>query len=590
MSGDEKPVSQGAKAVAIALALLAPARMAWIVFTYGENNLSNDYLNRLPLVLSMLDGTCSLGRFVREAWIGGAHSGLAIYPIYYLNARFFHWSVWVELALGLALVAATLVLLTLAIPDRVRWLLLPLLALLLFSTSRVTVFTFGECALQYGFAQLGVATGVYALVKWRERPIALAAALAIGGILASWSWGGGVMAWPVFAAALLAFRVRSLRAWAIFLGGATVGIAQYVWIIFFQAPEAGAMKMSSNLKIRGIPDLLGRPFIGGIGHYYGPSLQSQAIGLAGLAVLIVLLVRGRGGARRVSALVLVGWSVLVAIQVAMLRSEIAPWYANPMAFFWAGLAILFALTPDPVREAGVAGVAFLSLIPQRTWEDKSFYLPSRSPASAACLREWRTAPPECGALLIQWIGGGDPAWLGEPLERKHLSVFGPRRTYLLQGDVAVRRVAMEASNERAFLSRDDRAPADANGFRRLDLVLAAGAAVTWRIDLPPNLKSARFLTRVRAAPGDEMLARGARVDVVGGTAGARVFVPAKSRQTLSLDLRPYAGRSVTLRVLSEEAKSTVPLLFEAPRVELEITRETAKGIMMPWSSRAEGGP
>jgi hypothetical protein len=44
--------------------------MAWIVFTNGENNLSNDYLGRVPLVASMLDGTCSLGRFVREAWIG----------------------------------------------------------------------------------------------------------------------------------------------------------------------------------------------------------------------------------------------------------------------------------------------------------------------------------------------------------------------------------------------------------------------------------------------------------------------------------------------------------------------------------------
>ena len=86
--------------------------MAWIVFTNGENNLSNDYVHRVPLVGSMLDGTCSVGKFVQEAWIGGAHSGLAIFPIYYLNARLFHWSVWVELGLGLALVAATLALLT----------------------------------------------------------------------------------------------------------------------------------------------------------------------------------------------------------------------------------------------------------------------------------------------------------------------------------------------------------------------------------------------------------------------------------------------------------------------------------------------
>ena len=70
MTPDERPPSAIGKAVALLLALLPPARMAWIVFTNGENNLSNDYLGRVPLVASMLDGTCSLGRFVREAWIG----------------------------------------------------------------------------------------------------------------------------------------------------------------------------------------------------------------------------------------------------------------------------------------------------------------------------------------------------------------------------------------------------------------------------------------------------------------------------------------------------------------------------------------
>ena len=60
------------------LALLPPARMAWIVFTNGENNLSNDYVNRVPLVGSMLDGTCSLGKFFgkpgSEARIPGSPS------------------------------------------------------------------------------------------------------------------------------------------------------------------------------------------------------------------------------------------------------------------------------------------------------------------------------------------------------------------------------------------------------------------------------------------------------------------------------------------------------------------------------------
>ena len=129
---------------------------------------------------------------------------------------------------------------------------------------------------------------------------------------------------------------------------------------------------------------------------------------------------------------------------------------------------------------------------------------------------------------------------------------------------------LSPSTQHAFFSRNDRNPADPNDFHRLDLVLAPSATVRWRIDLPPSVKIARFLTRVRAAPGDGMLARGARVNLIGEAGEARVFVPARDRKDLSLDLRPYAGRTVTLQVLSEEAGSNVPLLFEAPRVDLTL--------------------
>ena len=55
MTGSKKPLSARWKAASLLLALLPPARMAWIVFTNGENNLSNDYIARVPLVGSMLD-------------------------------------------------------------------------------------------------------------------------------------------------------------------------------------------------------------------------------------------------------------------------------------------------------------------------------------------------------------------------------------------------------------------------------------------------------------------------------------------------------------------------------------------------------
>ena len=563
--------------MSLLLALLPPARMAWIVFTNGENNLSNDYVGRVPLVASMLGGAGSLGKFVHEAWIGGAHSGLAVFPIYYLSARFFEWSVWFELGLGLVLVAATLALLTASVRRSARWPLLPLLSLLFFSTSRVSVFTFGEPALQYGLSQLGVAIGAFALARWPGRPIALALALAFGGILASWSWGGGIMAWPVFFAALVVWRVRGVAAWAILTGGAAAGLAQYAWILPQEMASVAAGSVSWATRGRLFLDLLGRPLANGIGHA-DPNRWSQAAGAAGLLALAAMLVVFRMRLRAQPApLLLVAWALLVALEIALFRTAAAPWYASPMALFWAGLLMLLAAAPPPLRAAGILAVGLLTLRVQRTWEDKSVYLPSRSPASAACLREWRTHAEPCHDRLFQWGGPNltEAVMLGEPLERHRLSVFGPRRTYLLQGDVAVGRVRLEPETAPSFFSDDGRTRRDVNDFHRLDLVLASGTAVTWRVDLPPGTRRATFSTVIRAAPGDPMLGRGARVSVTAEGSPVfleeRAFLPRDTARPLSIDLSSLAGRCVTLRLSTEEThEGDTPLIFRAPKIELRV--------------------
>jgi hypothetical protein len=573
VSADERPVSRAAKALSIALALLAPARMAWIVFTYGENNLSNDYVARVPLVASMLDGTCSIGTFARTAWIGGGHSTLALSPVYWASARFFAWDVHMELALGLLIAGGTLALLAATVPGRLRWVLLPILSVLLFSTTKVSSFTFGESTLQMGLAQLGVAIGAFGFAKRGDRPLAVAASAAAGGVLASWSWGGGIMAWPIFFVAFVVRRVRSVAAWTVLACGAAAGLAQYAWLLPAEIPGAAAGRVPWAAKGRLFLDVLGRPLMNGIAHA-DPNAWSQTLGAAGLLALAASLILLRKNLRAQPVpLVLIAWAFLVAAQIALVRTAVAPWYGSPMAFFWAGLVLLFAAAPPHVRAGGVVAVAALTLAVQGTWEDKSFYLPSRAPVSASCLREWRTAPPECHDRVFQWGDGGRPnelALLGEPLEHRGLSVFGPRRTYLLQGDVPLGRVRLEPGGTRSFLSADGRTPGDLTDFHRLDLVLLPDASASWRIDLPATLKFARFETRVRTSPSEPMLARGARVAVAGEAAEARTLVPAGGREPLSLDLGPYAGRTVTLRLTAEEAEGGAPLAFEAPKIELRL--------------------
>jgi hypothetical protein len=574
---DERPPSALGKAVALLLALLPPARMAWIVFTNGENNLSNDYVGRVSLVASILDGTCSLGKFVREAWIWGGHSALTLIPIYTLSARFFAWDVRVELTLGLLIAGATLALIAASLPARARWTLLPLLSLLLFSTTKVSSFTFGESTLQMGLAQLGVAMGAFGFARRSDRPVVLAAWVAAGGVLASWSWGGGIMAWPVFFAALVVWRVRGVAAWAVLAGGAAAGLAQYAWLLRWGTSGAAPGPVSWVTKGRLVLDLLGRPFVNEIAHA-DPNLWSQAIGAGGSLALASMLIVFRTRLReRPAPLLLLAWSLLVALGIALVRAGVAPWYASPMALFWAGLLMLLAAAPAPFRTGGILLVALLALSVQLTWEDKSFYLPSRAPTSAACLREWRTAPAGCRERLFQWGGPdiGEPAALGELLERHRLSVFGPRRTYLLQGDVAVGRVAVESLNLPAFLSRDGVTPADPKDFHRLDLVLAPSASMTWRVDLPPGTRSAMFSTVVRAAPGDAQLGRGACVSVTAGGLPVlleeRAFLPREEARPLSVDLSSLAGKRITLRLFAEEThEGETPLVFEAPKIELRV--------------------
>jgi hypothetical protein len=581
VSGDERSVSRGAKALAIALALLAPARMAWIVFTYGENNLSNDYVARVPIVAAILEGRYSLAHLFRDTWIWGGHSWLGLLPFYWLNACFFAWDLNVELGIGLALTALKTLLVWLAVSGPLtrpaRWTLLPALSFLAFSVSQVTSFTFGESVLQMQLAQVAVAAGALALARLADRPGLRATSLAACGLLASWSWGGGVMAWPIFAAALFASGERSLRRWVLLPAAAALGLAQYVWFLLI-APLPSVVKSPGLRGLWRVLDLLGRPFANGTGPDFGPKPVAIFFGAAGLVLAAAVLWSARRELReRLPALVLLGWSLLLALQISVLRAGVAPWYIVPMTVFWLGLAALLAAAPRRLAAVGFATIAAGLLYSNRTWEDKSFYLPSRAPASAACLREWRTAPPLCHDLVFQWGKSypGDFEILAGSLERAGLSVFGPRRTYLLQGDVAVGRVVLEISNERTFFSRDDRTPADPNDFHRLDLVLAPGTTVSWRIDLPPGTRRATFSTVVRAAPGDTQLGRGARISVTAEGSSVvleeRAFLPRETARPLSVDLSSLAGKRVTLRLAAEEThEGATPLVFEAPKIELRV--------------------
>jgi hypothetical protein len=112
------------------------------------------------------------------------------------------------------------------------------------------------------------------------------------------------------------------------------------------------------------------------------------------------------------------------------------------------------------------------------------------------------------------------------------------------------------------------------------MLLSAGATVTWRVDVPPGTRLARFRSVVRTDPDEALDARGAAVSASAGADGptiaSRVFLPRGEKRELVLDLSRFAGRTVQLSLGAKETPTAgAPLLWEAPRIELNVQEESS---------------
>lgn len=592
-----------------AAGLIPILQIAWIVFTVGENNLSNDLIAWTRPIGEILDGTYDWSGYFRDTFVGGGHSMAVPVLFHLLAAKCFAWSMTAEVAIGLALFLVKLALLFGALTRDVsrlaRAFAFPLFSLLVFSTAQVSTFTFTDSSLQMGLSQVGVALGVFALSRDGASTRAVACA---GGLLASWSWGGGVAAWPAFALGLFLLGIRRGSAYALLAAGAALGTAPYFVFVFLRPLDPGAPHALRVPSPSLVANLLGRPFAPGLGLSSAPHPVSFGAGIAGAAALLALLAWRSWPARRVlrqatsadaPALVTIAWSLLAAAQIAFFRGDLAPWYTSPVSLFWIGLVGLAlrrlgesaeTASARSARGLLVAGLLALGLLAARsnaTWRDKSFYLPSRSPASAACLREFRTAPTTCEGFLFQW-GVGRPGFveiLATPLERHRLSTFAPRQTWLMQGDVALGRVSLEpAAGAEPFWAPG--LAAHRTRFddpRRLNLFLPDGATARWRVDVPPRVTSARL--RLRARPSEpawtttgggwslELTVRRER-DAAADRRHPFAVDAGSSIAEVDLGLDDLAGESVAVELRAQAASPLLGtwLVVERPRIELLLTK------------------
>src|SRR5215471_13562725 len=631
-----------------ALALLPILRMVYTLGVIGENNLSNDagpFLNRF--LTPVMAGSYHWLHFPRDTFIN-THSNIFPGLVFILLAYTSRLEVHAILYLGVLLALVRLWLLNdvigrscglnTVIGRGALWLAL---SWLVFSISQMSVYEFPLLTIKYGLSNLGTALGVWGLTRYRGKMVAVWLA-AVSGIVATMSNASGFALWPAFLIGMWLLGFRKARQFVVLLFAAAISVLPYLSFLFMSRTPSASSRFVSLFRPVLILDILGRPLANGIGSEYGQLPMAEvaaSIGVILCSIMAVLLWMGRAKRPLHSVaplIILVAVGLLTACQISLFRLQISPWYTGVVMDFWIGLTgLAFVLWFQTEKTAGanpqylasnlnpprtmnslswlaganarvwsvaaIASIAVLYLATNRTRADKSFYVQSRSPVSAACLRNYRTAPTYCECSLARWLPG-NPRYLdmlARPLEENHFSVFAPRQEWSLQGDSILGNVDYHqaAGAEDIYwapgIGGDRAAITD---YRKLDLVLAPANSVSWTIDIPENMEHGEFQSAIaaRVAPSwPETSPVSCKISIHGeGEAErvvySRVVGPQDAWWTsFRVPLDSYRGMTATLR-LSVSGEAGVPgmgALYQYPSIELflreSLNQERNRGPIIP---------
>jgi hypothetical protein len=599
------------------LALIPLVILVSILATTGTDTISNDYLRFARLADRVLSPGYDWRGYFKDSFDNNVHSYAFLFLFRLVLNELTHLSVMVEIYIGLALSAVKVLILyqlfTRFVPihSRLRFILLPVISFLIYSLSQFSTYSFGETALQMGWTQVGILIGLWMLLLHPRHRLA-SWVMAGGGILASYSGGSGVLAWPVFFLAILFTDLKNARKYMAWFIGLGIGLWPYLAYSSY-ASTGDLQNLLTLLTPRRFLTGLGLPMANNIN--YAVALHSEAI-RSGFFGLLFLLIAGiifipfhsRDRIKRaIPGLLLVFWGIMSSLQITASRTYFAPWYTSSLVLFWIGLlgmstSLLSVENSLPAgkfllryrnwiwRAAGLSGlllVAVLFVKSNHSFEDKSFILPSRSPSAAACLRAYKTAPTFCEGLVFQW-GVGNPSYLpemGAIVDKYHWSVQAPHQEWTLQGDYALGKVSLPF-NSFKWVQEDSDQPAVWSDYHYLDLFLNPGFSAEWKVDLPINLNSAVYVMEV--SPIEPALCAGASLSVAFSEAGSsnpqiiHTTDLCNGRQTLTQDLRSYAGKSISISIQNESHQAANAVLrLHTPRLELDLDYSAAPPFTAP---------
>ncbi len=614
-------------ALAALLTLLPILNILWIVVSTGANVVSNDYYFYVGMIDLILAGKYDWHHFFRDTFIAGAHCMALPMLVRLVIVKLTDWNVYFELYTGIVLALLKLILLHRTFThltantsqQQSRWVsraaLWPCLAALTFSTSQINTFTFGDAGLQIMLVQFGCALGIWGLVRFsgtgRESWTGIAL-MAAGGILATLSGGGGLLAWPVFLIGLLLLGYRKISQYIVWLSAAVVAALPYVFYIVIWPTQPPKKPTLFNYDF--ILSAVGWPFTNDIGTVYVStprSVQSGYLGLSFLLAGLILLWTKRKTpvlTQAAPALMYLALGLVGIWQTSLFRTSLAPWYTTAFLLFWIGLLGLayvfwvnrpafFVDKASIFRSASfasawsvmlVGAVSYLYFTSNIAYADKAFYLNSRGPAAASCVRNYRIAPVSCEQYVFQW-GGGHFQYLSDlarPLERQGISVFAPRQQWTLQGDYLLNNVRIEETpnTPQVFWSENLLAKsAPVSDYKHLNLFLHSPNKLFWQVALPSNVERADFHSAIAISK-----------DVLGSAAADGVWVEISVKeegqteqtvfrqhlaanehgwQPVDFSLTAYAGRTIVICLFSNPGGNADAdwTLYRHPYIDVKLS-------------------
>jgi hypothetical protein len=570
-----------------------PLRLFRILATTGANTPSNDDGWLIPRFLGQALGKGYNWLRLPQDTFRGSHSHVTTALTYIFMSHWGHFNIYEVLYFGLVLAGAKMVLLYDALTFRLKdkagagkWFMLPVLSAVVFSVSQMSIFEHGLQSLMTGWSQLGLALGIWALVRFPGRwtgVILCVAAAALG----SFSFASGLALWPLFLAGMVLCSFKKAAQYCVFAGAALAVISLNWYFLYVdKATMGGFNKIIRWFSIGFLTDTLGRPFVNNLTDLAPTAGAARLAGYLGLTLLLVsIAVLAKAGRRAladaVPALLLVLYGIMVVWEICLTREATDPWYATFALDFWLGLVGLgyvcwysrgiLAVSPRAGGLARYWGPVMVGIIlalwarSNRTWSDKSFFLRTRAPVSAATLRNYRTAPTYGEGTLVTW-----PMWnpsfvpkLARPLEQYHLSVFSPHQEWTLQGDSILDTVEYHQppGQGQIFWSQDS-SPRKASCFsyRHLNVVVGSETWVSWKVTLPATLERADFTSAVSivdSAPGDGSLNYVDFMVYVRSPGEAekevlfrRLEGVGRGWQGFVVPLSEYKGQTITLRLTS----------------------------------------